>query len=413
MSKDVIHSSTSDFLRRLTDLTSLVADSDSLRRLEILLADFLACSLGAINTKPTFDSTLSLDGIIGKSAWLALNVNQNDQDDIDWTVGTHPGSIIWSTALAVTLINEESRDHFIKAALAGYRTLASVATFFGAVHRGKWHVTATAGAFASATTAAILLNLSTEQHFQALHLVGANMGGSVLAPRDRSGAAGFNRSAATALGVTSVMAVQAGAQHVSDPWDGPVGVCELFEIARDLKSAERLPDGVSTTSLRLFPVTGFAQAAVLAAANLSARNSWDLHRLDVGVSGVAIPYLDGTRGGDWWDVRSAVASAWRSKNPTILATANELKRMVHVSAIDIPMGGARIIASTDKGEDREIILSAPGGDFNDRDEVRWRTTKWSRLVGAKVESMREVSTNLVMGNNAPQIWQQLGQFLKK
>ena len=413
MSKGIPHSSTSDFLRGLTDSSTLSTSPENFLRLEILLIDYLACSIAGISSQPGERSALSCDGAIGKSAWLALNVNANDQDDIDWSVGTHPGSIIWSAAVALAQSSEELRDGFITAVFAGFRTSASMATFFGPQHRSKWHITATAGAFAAASTASVLLKLSADEHLQALHLVGANIGGSVLAPRDRSGAAGFNRAAATALGVTSAMAVQASAAHVDNLWEGPVGVLELFDIAQDLKVGDALPDGVSTTSLRLFPVTGFAQSAVLATANLAARNTLVLQRLDVGVAEGTISYLDGTRGGDWWDVRSAVASAWRSKNPANLATANELKSMVHVSAIDIAVGGACVIASTNKGQDREMITSSPGRNFTDSQEQIWQATKWSRLAGEEIEEIKEISANLIIGNNSSQVWQQLGDLFEK
>ncbi|MBC7464074.1 MAG: MmgE/PrpD family protein [Actinobacteria bacterium] len=404
----------SHILEELTDLSTLVSTPESLIRLNVLLTDYLACLVGSVNSGHEMKNVLVDEGLIGKCSWLALAVNGNDQDDIDWTVGAHPGSIVWSIAVGLSMKDEIKRENFILAALAGYRTFATVAGVLGASHRSKWHITATAGAFASATTSAVLLGYSPDEHLRALHLAGANIGGTVLAPRDRSGAGGFNRAAAAGLGLTATLAVRSGAQHVIELWDGPLGVLELFDSAGDFSKRDSLSDGVSTTSLRLFPVTGFAQAAVLAAANLSLRSIGELRRLDLGVSGGAISFLDGTRGGDWWDARSAVASAWVSKDPTELLRTKDfeaLRRLVHLSSIEIPIGGASLIATTDAGEDREVISAAPGRNFKDPVEGHWRNAKWRRLAGKKAEAVKEISTNLVMDKSAEPMWRSLQEIL--
>jgi len=401
-------------LEELTDLSTLVITPESMTRLDVLLTDYLTCLVGASVAGHSIKNVLADEGVVGMCSWLAMAANGNDQDDIDWTVGVHPGSIIWSLAIGMILKSQAHRENFISAALAGYRTFATVATVLGSSHRSKWHVTATAGAFASATTSAVLLGFTQDEHLRALHLAGANIGGSVLAPRDRSGAGGFNRAAATGLGLTATLAVRSGAQHVDELWDGPLGVLELFEATGDFYKPSSLADGVSTTSLRLFPVTGFAQAAVLAAATLSQRATGELRRLDLGVSGGAIAFLDGTRGGDWWDARSAVASAWQSQDPTNLPVTNEsktLRELVHVSSIEIPIGGACVIATTSVGEEREVISSAPGRIFSDPREDQWRNEKWLRLAGPKVDAIKDLSTNLVMGNNAESIWHGVHQIL--
>lgn len=402
-------------LEGLTDLSTLSHTPELLTRLDVLLTDYLACIIGSLNSGHDSRNVLVEDGVIGRSAWLALAANGNDQDDIDWTVGVHPGSIVWSVALAVAQKHESYRDNFLAATLAGYRTFATVATVLGASHRARWHITATAGAFASATTAAVLLGYSQEEHLRALHLAGANIGGSILAPRDRSGAGGFNRASATGLGLTATLAARSGAQNVVDLWDGPSSVLELYDSAGNFSEDIVLADGASTTSLRLFPVTGFAQAAVLAAAILAKRTTGELRRLDLGVSGGAISFLDGMRGGEWWDARSAVARAWSSQDPTNLLQGDDflkIKNTVHVSAIEIPIGGACVIATTDTGEEREVITSAPGRNFNDPLESLWRRAKWDRLAGDQLDIAKEVSINLVMGNNSAEIWNKAEEILQ-
>jgi hypothetical protein len=414
MSREVNSQTSSRFLEELADLSTLTRTTESLMRLDVLLTDYLVCLVGAMKGPSRSDNLLAKDGLIGQSAWLAMTSNGDDQDDIDWTVGVHPGSIIWSTAIALGLRDEKVRENFISAVIAGYRTFTSVAKVFGPTHRSKWHVTATAGSFASATTASVLFGLSQAEHVKALHLAGANIGGSVLAPRDRSGAGGFNRAAATSLGVTAALSIQSGAQPVMDLWDGPSGVLELFDSSGNFSEDNELADGVSTTSLRLFPVTGFAQAAVLASSSLSRRTTGTLRRLDVGVSGGAISFLDGTRGGEWWDARSAVARAWLSQDPTHLPRNlgyEETKKLVHISSIEIPIGGACVIATTDAGEEREVVSSSPGRNFDQAQEIQWREAKWTRLAGNGLEDVKEISTNLIIENNSFEVWNKINQVL--
>lgn len=402
-------------LEGLTDISTLSHTPELITRLDVLLTDYLTCIIGSLSSGHDSRNVLAEDGVIGRSAWLAQTANGNDQDDIDWTVGVHPGSIVWSVALALAQKHAGHRDNFLAATLAGYRTFATVATVLGASHRAKWHITATAGAFASATTAAVLLGYSPDEHLRALHLAGANIGGSILAPRDRSGAGGFNRASATGLGLTATLGVRSGAQNVVDLWEGPSGVLELYEGAGKFSADANLADGVSTTSLRLFPVTGFAQAAVLAAANLAKRTTGELRRLDLGVSGGAILFLDGTRGGEWWDARSAVARAWSSQDPTNLVQSDDFLKIlntVHLSSIEIPIGGACVIATTDAGEEREVITSAPGRNFSDPLETLWRKAKWDRLAGDQLDIAREVSMNLVMGDISAEVWNKAGKILQ-
>lgn len=215
-------------IRELTDPSTLVQTSRALSRLEVLLTDYLSCLVSARRCAPRKVSLLANDGVIGLGAWLALRSSSEDRDDIDWSVGTHPGSVIWSTIFAIAVLRREARENFLDAALSGYRSSASIANFLGSDHRAMWHVTATAGTFGATSVAALALGLSADEHQRALHLAGANIGGSGQAPREREGAAAFNRAAATSLGITASMAAHDGARAIDDLWSGSRGVLELF-----------------------------------------------------------------------------------------------------------------------------------------------------------------------------------------
>ena len=99
-------------IRELSDLSTLDRTNESLKRLEILLIDYLVCTVNASNNLRAESSILSDDGVIGKGAWFALQSSEGDRDDIDWTVGTHPGSVVWSTVFSICLLHENPRENF-------------------------------------------------------------------------------------------------------------------------------------------------------------------------------------------------------------------------------------------------------------------------------------------------------------
>ena len=400
-------------LQNLSELSTLIRSNESNGRLEILLTDFLVCLVSASQNRSNVKSPLYNDGILGRGAWMALQSNCEDRDDLDWSVGTHPGSVIWSTIISICLLHEKARQNFLPSALSGYRTSASMGNFLGVDHRSKWHVTGTAGAFAAASAASVSLGYSKEVHLRALQLAGANIGGSALAPREREGASAFNRSAATTLGITAAMSAKSGAIAVENLWDGPFGIMSTFSVSEFPLVATGIVDGVSTTSLRLFPVTGFAQSAVLATALLAKRNFDHLEELDIDLATGATSLLDGSRGGFWWDVRAAVSAAWASKDPTNLYPNDEFLDRINLNVAELPFGAARISIRTSSGNDSETIYSPPGNDFNNPQEAMWREIKWQEMAGERFSEIEEVSRSLIGGVNTLELWERVRGLVEK
>ena len=394
-------------LQDLSELSTLIRSNESISHLEILLTDFLVCLVSASQKRSAAKAPLYDDGVLGRGAWMALQSNNEDRDDLDWSVGTHPGSVIWATIISICLLHEKARENFLSSALSGYRTSASIGNFLGVDHRSKWHVTGTAGTFAAASAASVSLGYSKEVHLRALQLAGANIGGSALAPRERTGASAFNRSAATTLGITAAMAASVGAIAVENIWESPYGILNTFSASEFPLGATLIVDGVSTTSLRLFPVTGFAQSAVLATALLAERNFDHLEELNIDLAAGATPLLDGSRGGFWWDVRAAVSAAWASKDPTNLYPNDDFLDRIFLVAAELPIGAARISIRTASGNDSETIYSPPGNNFNDPIEANWREIKWREMVGERFLEIEEVSMSLVGGVNTVELWERV------
>jgi MmgE/PrpD N-terminal domain len=349
------------FLDSLSGETVHSAELD--QRLEVLLTDYLVAARAG--------RELAHMQHIGAN--LAMNSSADDADDIDWSVITHPGSIIWSALLHQIFAFPESATRFKNGAYAAYQTSASIAGFFGASHRAKWHVTTTAGTFAAATASNVLRQATPEQSLSSLLHVAANMGGIAVADR-RTGAAIFNRGAAVTLGILASEAALSGIPHAANIWDGDRGLVALFSLSNDPKLAT-IRDGISTAGLRLFPCNGFVQSAYMAIADCRAKLDGDLLSMRVGLTEAMVPFLDGSVGGDHWSAHHAAAKAW---DP---AGIKGNLPLIEIVGGDIPLGGAKVEVKTTAGEMRVLVERAPGADLFSENEQRWRSEKHQRLIG--------------------------------
>jgi len=345
-------------------LSENVAQSTELdSRLEVLLTDYLVTARAGRNLAKTSH--------VGAN--LAMNSSADDGDDIDWSVVTHPGSIIWSALLHQLFANPTSAVRFKDAAYAAYRTSASVAGVFGASHRAKWHITTTAGTFAAATASNVLLNATAAQSISSLSHTAANMGGIAIADR-RTGAAIFNRGAAVALGILSSEAAISGIPHATNIWDGDRGLVALFSLSVEPPSS-LIRDGISTAGLRLLPCNGFVQSAYQAIAESRKDLGGELISMRVGLTQAMLAFLDGSVGGDYWNARHAAAKAWKS---------GDIERdlsLIEVFGSDVPVGGVELEVKTTTGEKRMRLESAPGSNFLANNEVQWRLEKHHRMIG--------------------------------
>jgi hypothetical protein len=345
-------------------LSENVAQSTELdSRLEVLLTDYLVTARAG--------RKLAKTSHVGAN--LAMNSSADDGDDIDWSVVTHPGSIIWSALLHQLFANPTSVVRFKDAAYAAYRTSASVAGVFGSSHRAKWHITTTAGTLAAATASNVLLNATAAQSISALSHAAANMGGIAIADR-RTGAAIFNRGAAVTLGILSSEAAISGIPHATNIWDGDRGLVALFSLSVEPPSS-LIRNGISTAGLRLLPCNGFVQSAYQAIAESRKDLGGELISMRVGLTQAMLAFLDGSVGGDYWNARHAAAKAWNS---------GDIERdlsLIEVIGSDVPVGGVELEVKTTTGEKRMRIESAPGSNFLVTNEVQWRLEKHHRMIG--------------------------------
>ena len=380
---------------RLSDLQTISQSEELNARLEILLTDFLVCARAG-------SSSADIESI---GARLAISSNYHDADDIDWSVMTHPGSIMWAALIDSLIRLPGNSRNFLTSAYAGYRTGATSAQYFGASHRKSWHVTTTAGSLAATSTACAYRDLSASMHISALENAAANMGGIAVADR-RTGAAIFNRAAATTLGLLAANSDQPSAHNI---WEGERGLRNLFSIAGE---NTRTYDGISTASLRLFPYSGFIQSQNLAITQLAQRLSGDLISIELGIHPVTMELLNGSVGGSYWDYKYGAASAWQVKDVTQYVEAkNDVLEKISSKAIEIPISGAEVTITTSNGSDSMRIEIAPGSDFGSAQEKHWREAKWQRLVG-KDYLQAESFAQLLLNNQADKnVIKSLQEFL--
>lgn len=351
-------------------------------RLEILFQDFVASAV--LGEKHYGESVPALSsGIAERALTLCLYASALDMDDVNWRVLTHPGSIIWPIATSIGIERGLTLKQVYGAAAYGYRTGATIANFFGPSHRSKWHVTATSGAFAATTTAAIALGLSKEQHLKALHICAMNIGGSSQAVFERNGAAQTNRAAAIALGITSVHAAHVGAPHAEEIWSGPRGLFEMFLVEG---STSEILNGIDDVEIRLMDTNGFVHAAVAAAWKMRLTLTEKIESITVVLSTSVSSILDASQGGPWWDPIFAIAALWESGDPTNLRSASDFLAVTHVEFEEMPIGAGKVRVRTASGVHEEYVELAP-------EEITWRSVKWGKAgISNAEDSYRRCSS---------------------
>lgn len=399
------------FVKELIDYSTLDTSNELLKRLEVILADFMIC-VASGNKLQARDSLLKNDGSIGLAARLASQSAFEDRDDLDWSAVNHPGSVVFAASFAIALEFPQFRENFLTSVLAGMRGSASAAHFFGPGHRKRWHITATAGTFGAVCAASAAIGLESAKAQRALHLAGTNMGGMGQVSRELQGTTRFNRSAAAALGVTSAFAAYEEMPAVKNLWLGDRGLFEVFELAGVITDGGLIRDGISTIRVRTFPANGFIHSALFGVAKLARENSGQLVNLNVEVNAGIFPILNDPEKERWWNIKENVASAWRSKNPMDLTAAPEVEELTSVNGADIPLGTARISGSTTSGPFELFITEAPGLDLFDSTETLWREEKWRSMIGEGYKDVVALASALISKDVSDITWSKIEKVLR-
>jgi 2-methylcitrate dehydratase PrpD len=224
-----------------------------------------------------------------------------DRDDLHWPSVTHPGAAIW------TVVRERGGD--AAAAAAGYEATARLGLALGPEHRRHWHATATAGTVGAAIAAAIAWGLGEGQVVDAAAHAISVAGGSILAMRERSGTRFFHRAHAAATGVAAARAAAAGLVGTRSGLEPESGLFAAAGGSPQPLLAPREQLAIEETTFRIHAATGFAHAAIEAAAKLgpveeATRIAVDAPPAALALAGNADPQTDEEA---WWSVPYAVA----------------------------------------------------------------------------------------------------------
>ena len=395
----------------LCDFSTLSSTPENLKRLEVLLTDFVICVASANRLNPN-PSLLKNDGVIGLAARLASQSAFEDKDDLDWSAVNHPGSVVFAASFATALTFPEFRDNFVRSALAGMRASASIAHFFGPGHRKHWHITATAGTFGAVTATVAGIGLDSATSKRALHLAGTNMGGTGQVSRELQGTPRFNRAAAAALGISAALGAYEEMPAISNLWEGDRGLLEVFDLAGVITDDTLIKDGISTVRVRTFPATGFIHSALVGTARLAQENPAPLKSLSVTVNSGVFPILNDPAKDRWWNLQLNCAAAWASKDPMDLTAAPALEPLVKPQGADVPLGSAHILGETESGPFETFVENAPGLDLFDAQEVSWRHQKWANMIGENYHSVIELVHHLVSGEADSRTWQKIDVLLR-
>lgn len=346
-----------------------------------LLADATACVLGAGPQQSP--AGWHQDGTSGVAAALAARVHARDLDDLHWPSAVHPGSVIWPAVLAVGAEARASGADVATAARAGYHAMVGLAMLLGREHATRWHATATSGAVGAALSSSLLLGLDRDQRHRACSHAAAVAGGAGQAVLERSGTTRFHRVAAAVLGIQAARLAAAGVPASGAVLEGPRGLLALLAGNDvDPTSIPAQDPALERTSVRLFPVNGFAQAAVSLAAALGREAGQRPMSVVVEVADVVASATRGDVGGPWWDLRAAVAAACVSQDPFDLAPtlgSAELRDWVEVRTG--PVGTTTVTVTTANGERSDRLDAPPGHDVCDPALVPMLDRKWDQLVG--------------------------------
>lgn len=371
----------------------------------LLLCDFLACVIGSEPDDAPRGWTN--DGTAGAVAALAGRAHARDQDDIHWPTAVHPGSIVWPVVVALGAEVVATGDLAAEAARIGYQSMISLARLLGPIHAQSWHATATCGVLGAAVTAATLLGLEEEQRLWACGHAVSVAGGVGQALVERSGTSRFHRIASSVLGIQAARLAQAGVPSSVQVLEGERGVLAVLAPAFETRLSIRAGAALDETSVRIFPVNGFTQSAVAITAELRARSQSDAISFIVDVPAVVAAATTGMTGGQWWDLRAAVAAAWTTGDPFRLESSEEsvlLRERISVVGGALPPGVTRVTVQTAHGSLTKKSETPQGLSVLDPGVAPMLDRKWQLLVArgaGGAEYVRRLSMEMLSRGPRP------------
>lgn len=137
--------------------------------------------------------------------------------------GVHPGTVAWTTALALADQLGSTGQDVLTAAVAGYEAGTRVALSVQKAHlKAGFHAMGTIGSFIAAATAANILKLDEEQTRNTLGIVGSFAAG-LIAVQEGAMTKRLHAGRAAQNGVVAARLAQAGFTGIEDVLENPLG----------------------------------------------------------------------------------------------------------------------------------------------------------------------------------------------
>jgi 2-methylcitrate dehydratase PrpD len=147
-----------------------------------------------------------------------------EQDDLHNGSVFHPGTVVFSPALAVAQALGSSGRDLLTAAVAGYEVGIRVGEFLGRPHYKVFHTTGTAGTIAAAAAVGFLLRLSTDQMLDAFGSAGTQAAGLWEFLRDGADSKQLHTAKAAANGLLAAYLAKKGFTGAKHILEGPQGM---------------------------------------------------------------------------------------------------------------------------------------------------------------------------------------------
>jgi 2-methylcitrate dehydratase PrpD len=147
-----------------------------------------------------------------------------EQDDLHNGSVFHPGTVVFSPAVAVAQSLGSSGRDLLTAAVAGYEVGIRVGEFLGRSHYRIFHTTGTAGTIAAAAAVGHLLDLSTDQMRDAVGSAGTQAAGLWEFLRDGADSKQLHAGKAAVNGLLAAYLAKKGFTGAKQILEGPRGM---------------------------------------------------------------------------------------------------------------------------------------------------------------------------------------------
>jgi hypothetical protein len=181
-----------------------------------------------------------------------------DLDDVHWPTGTHPGSMIWPSAIGDDDVPaQDAGPEQLRAAIVGYEVMIRFARAFGPTHRRLWHPTSTAGVLGASAAAAVAAGMGFQDVVSSVSHATSLACGLMQGLAEEADTALVHRLHARLTAQVCVASVRLRAAAAGV--EGPQGLLAAFGGELEpLFAAADMP-AIAETTFRLEPASGLLQ----------------------------------------------------------------------------------------------------------------------------------------------------------